>query len=114
MTIQRISHNKQLSHCTVHDGRVYLARRADDPQADIREQTRQVLARFDELLAEAGTDKSKLLMVTIYLARAEDFEAMNAVWNQWVDELSPPTRATILGPMPNPAWKIEIVAIGAL
>ena len=114
MTIRRISHTNRLSHCTVHNGNVYMARRADDPKADISEQTRQVLARFDELMAEAGTNKSRLLMVTIYLALAEDFEAMNTVWDDWVDAESPPTRATVMGPMPNPAWKVEMVAIAAV
>jgi enamine deaminase RidA (YjgF/YER057c/UK114 family) len=114
MTIRRINYTDRLSHCTVHNGCAYMARRADDPNADIGEQTRQVLARFDELMAEAGTDKSRLLMVTIYLARAEDFDAMNAVWDEWVDAESPPTRATLLGPMPNPDWKVEMVAVAAV
>ena len=51
----------------VHNGIVYtagqVAQRA--PGASVADQTSDILARIDELLAEAGTDKSKLLSATI-------------------------------------------------
>ncbi len=87
---------------------------ADDATQDIGGQTRQVLAAIDALLARAGTDKTKILMVQIYLADINDFTGMNEVWDSWVSKGNTPPRATVQAALANPEWKIEIVATAAI
>jgi enamine deaminase RidA (YjgF/YER057c/UK114 family) len=117
MTLQRHHVGKRLSDMVVHRGQgtVYLAGQvADDPKADLATQTRQVLASIDRLLAEAGSDKTKLLSATIFLPSMSDFAAMNAVWEAWVPAGQTPARATVEAKLANPDYKVEIQAIAAL
>jgi len=81
MSIQRLRIEKRYSEIVIHNGTVYLAGQlADDYRGDIRQQTRETLASIDRFLAEAGTDKSKILSVTIYLKDMADYAGMNAEW----------------------------------
>ena len=106
MTIERRHVGKRLSGLVIHhaSGTAYLAGQvADDPTADITGQTRQVLALIDALLAEAGSDKTKILSVTIYLADMADFAAMNEVWDAWgVPQADLPARATVEAKLARP------------
>ena len=102
MTIERHHVGKRLSDMVIHRtdgaaaGTIYLAGQvADNAAADITEQTRQVLAAIDRLLAEAGSDKTKLLSATIFLPDLAHFPAMNAVWEAWVAPGQTPARATV-------------------
>lgn len=113
--IQRFEVGPRMSEMAVHNGTVYLAGQiADDEHADIGEQTRQVLASIDALLAQAGSDKSRILRAQIYLADIGDFAGMNAVWDQWVVAGRTPPRATVQAALANPNWKIEIVVTAAI
>jgi len=98
MTIERMLVGKRLSEIAVHGNTVYLAGQvAEDNTQDISGQTRQVLAAIDKLLGEAGSDKSKLLQVTIFIADMQDFPSMNAVWDGWIVPGATPPRATVEG-----------------
>ena len=115
MSIQRLHTESRYSEIVIHNGTVYLAGQlADDYRGDIRQQTRETLASIDRLLAEAGTDKSKILMATIWLADIADFEAMNAVWDAWVDKANPPARATSEAALATPDYKVEFIVTAAL
>ena len=115
MTIERLHVGPRMCEATIHNGVVYLAGQvAEDPAADVAGQTRQVLASIDRLLAEAGTDKTKLLSATIFLPSMADFAAMNAVWEAWVPQGHTPARATVEAKLANPDYKVEIQAIAAL
>ncbi len=114
MTIQRHHVGKRLADMVVHNGTIYLAGQvADDLTADITTQARQVLAQIDRLLAEAGSDKSRILSATIYLPDMGDFAAMNAVWEAWVAPGQPPARATVQARLAAAGYKIEIQVIAA-
>ena len=114
MPIQRLHTEKRYSEIVIHNGTVYLAGQlADDYAGDIAEQTRQTLANIDRLLAEAGSDKSKILSATIWLADINDFGAMNSVWDAWVDTANPPARATGESRLASPDYKVEIIVIAA-
>lgn len=114
MSIQRFHVGKRLSDMVVHGGTVYLAGQvADTTSKDITGQTEEVLAAIDRLLAEAGSDKAKLLSAQIFLPDLADFAAMNAVWERWVVPGHTPARATIEAKLANPAYKVEIMAIAA-
>ncbi|MEL0029122.1 MAG: RidA family protein, partial [Perlucidibaca sp.] len=80
---------------------------------DIRGQTAQVLAMVDDLLAQAGSDKSRLLSVQIYLADLADYGGMNEVWDAWLVAGHAPPRATVQAALARPEWKVEIVVTAA-
>ena len=74
-----------------------------DSTLDVAGQTKDILFRIDELLAEAGTDKSKLLGAQIWLSDIGEFNAMNSVWDAWVPEGQAPARAASSPVSPIPA-----------
>lgn len=113
MSIRRIEPGKRMSMGVVHGGTVYLAGQVGEPGEDVGAQTRTILTEIDRLLAEAGTDKSKLLYVQIWLADMDDFAAMNAVWDAWVDPANPPARATGEARLAAPEYKVEIIVTAA-
>ena len=113
--IQRIDPGPRMSEAVVHNGVAYLAGQVSTGGAmDIGGQTREVLAAIDELLARAGTDKSRVLRAQIFLADMADFPGMNAVWDQWVVPGQTPARATVQAALAKPQWKVEIVITAAL
>jgi enamine deaminase RidA (YjgF/YER057c/UK114 family) len=112
--IQRFEVGPRMSELAVYNGVAYLAGQvAEDASADIRGQTAQVLASIDALLAQAGSDKTRILRAQIFLADLADFAAMNEVWEQWVVAGHTPPRATVQAALANPAWKVEIVVTAA-
>ena len=116
MTIDRRHVGKRMSALVINraSGTAYLAGQvANDPSADITGQTQQVLAQIDELLSEAGSDKTKLLSTTIYLADISDFAAMNAVWDKWVAPGQTPARATVQAKLAAPEYRVEIQVVAA-
>ncbi|HKQ79180.1 MAG TPA: RidA family protein [Blastocatellia bacterium] len=114
MAIERIKVGPRMSQAVIHGATVYLAGQvADDPNADVAEQTRQILAKIDGLLAEAGTDKSKALSANVWLSDISTFDQMNAVWDEWVTPGSPPARATVESKLAGPQFKVEIMVIAA-
>ncbi len=113
--IQRFEVGPRLSEMAVHNGVAYLAGQvAEDEGQDIRGQTRQVLAAIDALLAQAGTDKSKVLRAEIYLKDITDFTGMNQVWDEWVAPGHAPPRATVQARLADAEWRVEIVITAAV
>ena len=113
--IKRFDVGPRMSEMAIHNGTVYLAGQvATDDGADITVQTQQVLAAIDALLAQAGTDKTRILMAQIFLADLADFAGMNAVWDAWVPAGHTPPRATVQAALANPGWKIEVVVTAAV
>jgi enamine deaminase RidA (YjgF/YER057c/UK114 family) len=104
-----------MSQAVAHGGLVFLAGQvAADPAQDIAGQTRQILGQIDALLAEAGSDKSRILSATIWLADISTFAEMNSVWDAWVIPGSTPARATVEARLAGPDFKVEIAAVAAL
>lgn len=81
---------------------------AKNRPADAGDQTRQIFAAFDGYLAEAGSDKSKLLTAQVWLRDMADYDAMNAAWNDWIDPANPPTRSCMRADMGRPDSLVEI------
>ena len=113
--IKRIEPGARFSQAVVYGKLVYLTGQvASDTSVDVAGQTRQVLAAIDRLLAAAGTDKTRILQATIYLADIGQYAAMNQVWDAWVTPGAAPARATLEAHLAKPAYKVEIVAVAAL
>lgn len=113
MTIQRFETATRMSQMVIHNDTVYLAGQVGDPTGDVAEQTRSMLAKVDKLLADAGSDKNKILQATIWLADMEDFEKMNEVWDGWVPEGHAPGRACGEAKLATPDYKVEVIIIAA-
>ena len=109
MSIKRSKVGARMSQCVVHGDTVYLAGQvADDPNADVAGQTKQILAKVDGLLAEAGSDKSKLLSATVWLSDIRAFDEMNKVWDAWVSPGNTPARACVEAKLARANLLVEI------
>ncbi|MFV0474003.1 MAG: RidA family protein [Pikeienuella sp.] len=115
MTIERIEPGARMSQAVAHGGLVFTAGQvaANSRGADAGVQTKEILARIDDLLKQAGTDRSRILSINVWLANMVDFDAMNAVYDAWVDKANPPTRACVQSPLANSGFTVEIAAIAA-
>ena len=109
MSITRHHTNQRMSQIVVHGDTVYLAGQvAADAGADISVQTQQVLEKIDTLLAEAGSDKSKILSAQIWIASMGHFAQMNEVWDAWVPSGNAPARACIEARLASPELLVEV------
>ena len=113
MSIQRIAAGPRMAKAVVHGDTVYLAGQVGTEGADIATQARDALASVDALLAQAGSDKSRILSVTVWLADMADFAQMNAVWDGWVAPGHAPARATGESALATPDYKVEIIVVAA-
>jgi len=113
MSIKRIEPGKRMSQAVIHGDTVYLAGQVGTAGASVTDQTKEILGKIEKLLAEAGSDKSKLLQATIWLANMGDFAEMNAVWDAWVDPANPPARACGEARLAAPGYTVEIIVIAA-
>ena len=115
MSIKRIQPGPRMSQAVVHNGTVYLAGLvADDANADLKGQTKQILDKIDALLKEAGSDKSKILSANIWLTDIRNWAEMNTVWDAWVAKDNPPARATVEAKLAGPKALIEIMVQAAV
>ena len=114
MTIERYEVGPRMSQAVVHRGVAYLAGIvADDLVPSVTEQTRQILAKIDRLLAAVGSDKTRILKANIWLSDMSRFAEMNAVWDGWVAKGQPPARATVEAKLAKPDYLVEIMVEAA-
>jgi enamine deaminase RidA (YjgF/YER057c/UK114 family) len=109
MTLQRLHSNPRLSGAVIFGDLIFLSGQVPGDAVDASNQTREVLAKIDALLAEAGSDKDHLLSATIYLKDiGADFAAMNEVWSAWLSPGQAPTRTTVQAELARPQVLVEI------
>jgi enamine deaminase RidA (YjgF/YER057c/UK114 family) len=116
MPIERLQPGPRMSQAVIHNKTVYLAGQVADEAAGkgVAEQTRDILSTIDALLAQAKTDKTRILSATIWLTSMSTFAEMNTVWDQWVAPGSTPARATVeSAKLAGSEYKIEIAVIAA-
>jgi enamine deaminase RidA (YjgF/YER057c/UK114 family) len=116
MSIKRIEVGKRMSQAVIHNGIVYLAGLVSEENRGkpVVDQTREVLGEIDRLLALAGSDKTKLLKVNIWLTDMNSFHQMNEAWDGWVAEGHTPARATVESKLAAPGYDVEIMVEAAL
>ncbi|POF30396.1 RidA family protein [Roseibium marinum] len=111
--IKRLNAGPRMSQAVIHGGLVWLAGQVGNPGESVKDQTKVILEKIDNLLAEAGSDKSRLLQATIWLASMDDFAEMNSVWDAWVDPANPPARACGESRLATPDYTVEIIVVAA-
>lgn len=116
MPVQRLHVSKRFSEIAISNNFVHLAGQlASDLSLDIQGQTQQTLDIIDQFLADAGTDKSHIMSVTIYLKDIEkDYDAFNSVWDQWVDDIQALPRTCVEAKLYDPRVLVELTVIAAL
>lgn len=109
--ITRFESNARMSQGVSYGDMIFLAGQVGNPGEGVAEQTATILANIDRLLAELGSDKSRILSAQIWLADMANFGAMNAVWDNWVDQANPPARATGEAKLATSEYGVEIIII---
>ena len=102
-----------MSQMVIHGDTIYLAGQVGTAGASVTQQTQDCLDKVDALLAEAGSDKTKILSTTIWMADMADFAEMNAVWDAWVPEGHAPARATGESKLATPDYLVEVIVVAA-
>lgn len=115
MTIERKHVGERMSQVVVHGDTVYLAGQVAERSAGAPAgaQMADILRRIGELLSESGSDKSKLLSATIWLADIRDYDAINEAWDAWLAEGCAPARACVEAKLANPKFTVEVGIIAA-
>ena len=111
--ITRSHTNARMSQIVTHGDTIYLAGQVGTPGASVTQQTQECLAKVDALLAEAGSDKTRILQCTIWLADMADFSEMNAVWDAWVPQGHAPARACGEAKLAAPEYLVEFIVVAA-
>jgi enamine deaminase RidA (YjgF/YER057c/UK114 family) len=112
--ITRIDTGTRMSQAVIANGFVFLAGQVGEPGTSVTAQTTAVLAQIDDLLARAGTDKTRIVSAQIWMADMADFAEMNAVWDAWVPQGHAPARATGESALATPDYKVEIIVTAVL
>lgn len=111
--IERIDPGPRMSKAVVHNDTIYTCGHVADAASDVAGQTFLILEAIEYVLTRAGSDKSKVLSATIWLADIAAFDEMNAVWDAWISPGNPPARATVQAKLAGPRYLVEIAVIAA-
>ena len=113
--IRRIDAGPRMSDAVIHGGKVYISGVVADKKmsASVREQTQEILEQIDEILAKAGSDKTRILKANIWLTNIATFGQMNAAWDAWVVPGKTPARATVESRLAAPGYDVEIMVEAA-
>ena len=113
--IERFRTSVRMSQVVVYQGVAYVAGQvADEPTPSVGDQTKQILDKIEQLLIEAGTNKSRILSANVWLSDISQFSEMNEVWDTWVSPGNSPARATVQAALARPGRVVEIAAIAAV
>ncbi len=112
--ITRYGIGKRMSEAVAYNGILWVAGQVGTPGASVTEQTKACLAEVDRILAQAGTDKTRILSAQIWLADMASFAEMNAVWDAWVPQGNTPARATGEAKLATPEYLVEVIVTAAL
>ena len=112
--IVRKNGNGRYSEAVIHNGIIYISGQVGDPSGSVADQTRDILAALEEILAENGSDKEHMLSAAVYMADMSGVSEMNKVWDSWVIPGFEPARVCCQAPLVSPAYKVEITLIAAV
>ncbi|MFT4150010.1 MAG: RidA family protein [Paracoccaceae bacterium] len=112
--IKRFGTGPRMSEAVAYNGIAWLAGQVGTPGKSVAEQTADCLAEVDRILADLGTDKTRILSAQIWLADMASFAEMNAVWDKWVPQGHTPARATGEAKLATPDYLVEVIVTAAL
>ncbi len=112
--ITRINKAARMSDAVIHQNTIYYTAVPTRIENDAYLQMQSTLADIDQMLEKAGTDKSKILDVTIFLVNSLDFDEMNRAWDEWVDSDNAPVRCTVQAGLMCAEWKVEVKVVAAI
>lgn len=113
--IKRNGTNGRRAQSVAYNGILYTAGiTSTDLSADITGQTQDVLHTIEHLLAQAGTDKNRVLTASVTLADMADYGAFNALWDLWVIDGFEPARSVTGGALAVPEYRIKIAVTAAI
>ncbi|WP_367716132.1 RidA family protein [Nitratireductor sp. GISD-1A_MAKvit] len=111
--IKRVDTGTRMSQAVIHNGTIYLAGQVGTPGESVATQTKDILKKIDALLEQNGSDKTRILQATIWLADMKDFAEMNEVWDAWVAPGHAPARACGESALATPDYTVEIIVVAA-
>ncbi len=114
MTIRRFDFDTRIHHGVVHGGTVYLTGQVGTPGTSAAAQMQEVLDKIDRLLIQAGSDRNHILHVQMWLDDIRDFDAVNPVWDAWIDPAHAPARSSGEGRMAKPGMLVELIVTAAV
>ena len=116
MNITRLgTERRRMSKIVIHNGTIYLCGQvAEDSNTDIKEQTRTMLDKVDDLLEQAGSDRKHILSATIYISDMKNFAEMNEIWDAWMIQGHSPARACVEVSLARPELLVEVSIIAAV
>lgn len=108
--------NNRLSAVVSYNGMAFTAGQVaeDNAGGSIEEQSKEVLARLDDVLAKAGSDKSRILFASVWLSDVNDAKVFNSFWDKWVPEGCAPARACVEAKLVSPDYIVEVAVIAAV
>ena len=113
--IERFDVDARFTDAVRYGDLVFMSGQVPENGNTIQEQTESALTCIDTALAKAGTDKTRILELTIWLSdMAADYDGMNAVYDKWCASGMPPCRACVQAKLANNNWKIEIRVVAAI
>ncbi len=101
----------RMSQIVTHGDTIYLAGQVGSEGESVTDQTKSCLEKIDALLAEVGSDKTRILQTVIWMADMADFAEMNAVWDAWVAPGHTPARACGEAKLATPGYKVEFIVV---
>ena len=112
MEIKRVIGKPGRSQLVNYNGVVHTVATADDKSLDMKGQTEQVLAKIEKILADNGSDKSRLLTAMVYITDMSLKAEMDQVFVDWVHPDGRPTRACVQAGLADGSL-VEIVVSAA-
>lgn len=113
-TITRVGTTQRWSDVVIHNGTLYVVEVPVSEEADIHQQTREVLTSLQRLLEANGSGVDKILMANIYLKDIADIAAFNEQWDTWIPTGTAPVRACVQTRLAHEGYKIEIQLTAAV
>ncbi|MFK4784992.1 RidA family protein [Fusobacterium sp. MFO224] len=116
--IKRYNQSKRLSEAVIYNGVAYLCgqccHEGNEEKKDVKVQTKEALENIERVLADIGSNKTKILSATIYLKDIRYFDHMNEIWDNWVIEGYAPARACVEAALAEKELLVEIVVTAAV
>jgi len=113
MQIEHLEVGEIMSQAVIHGDTIYCAGQVSSEFDTVSGQTQDILDKIDALLADAGSQKTRLLSATIYLADISTFTEMNEVWKKWVPVGACPARTTVEAKLADKKFLVEITVIAS-